>query len=630
MVDKVGGVEFDVTIDSTGAVAAGSRLVENNKSISDSFDKIDKEAKKFEGSMKGLTSQYSRSSSELKEFISQQLSAGRTIDENGNVITAYGVKARNLSEQLSALTDEFKKNESRVKSVDDAYSALTKEQKVLEVAINEVNEELKENVAVQAASEKSTKNLAVSSKGASKAIGGMGRNVGMAGVQIGQFAGQIQGGQSALLAFSQQGADIGMLFGPAGMIAGGIIAVGAALAGSLMPGLMDSTDATKELADKLRDLQKENKLTEAQTKFLADQEVIANKIKEDRIKEIKKEIKETETLIKRTEAQAESLGRMGKAAQMRIDSGEIEVAESRVNALNAEMDVLQGKTGGDSDAVALAAQRAKESAESRIEILKKSLEAENELLSANAQNRKNIEKGIVSAAEAAAMEGDIAKRGRLDLAHDVLIQSLDREKQAILDSETIKAEEKAALVKSYNDLESQAKKNHDKNIEKQGKDHAAAMIKIKEMEESAKRKAVAGAFGDLSQLMNTESRKLFEIGKAAALASAVVSGYDAAVTNYKKGSDIGGPPVGAAFAAASLAATFAQVRAIQSTSFGGSGSGQSIQGGQVSNNVNGGGVGPQQNNQDISISVTGGDDAGRSILNLVNMTIANGGKIGGG
>ena len=87
---------------------------------------------------------------------------------------------------------------------------------------------------------------------------------------------------------------------------------------------------------------------------------------------------------------------------------------------------------------------------------------------------------------------------------------------------------------------------------------------------------------------------------------------------------------GSAFAAASLAATFAQVRAIQSTSFGGSGSGQSIQGGQVSNNVNGGGVGPQQNNQDISISVTGGDDAGRSILNLVNMTIANGGKIGGG
>ncbi len=40
--------------------------------------------------------------------------------------------------------------------------------------------------------------------------------------------------------------------------------------------------------------------------------------------------------------------------------------------------------------------------------------------------------------------------------------------------------------------------------------------------------------------------------------------------------------------------------------------------------------GIQQNNQDISISVTGGDDAGRSILNLVNMTIANGGKIGGG
>ena len=518
MVDKVGGVEFDVTIDSTGAVTAGSKIIQNNEKIEDSFQDVDLAAKK------------------------------------------------------------------------------------------------------------SSDTIVKGSKKAGKAIGGMGRNVGMAGVQIGQFAGQIQGGQSALLAFSQQGADIGMLFGPAGMIAGGIVAVGAALAGTLMPGLMDSTDATKNLADKLRELQKENKLTEAQTKFLADQEVIANKIKEDRIKEIKEEIKETETLIKRINSQADSLGRMGKAAQIRIDSGEIEVAESRVTELNAEMDELQGKTGGDTDAVALAARRAKESAESRINILKKSLESEEDLLSTNAQNRKNIENGIISAAEAAAIEGDIAKRSRMDMSHDALMQSLNREKQAILDSETIKAEEKAALIQGYNDLEDQARQNHLDKIKKQGKDHADAMIKIKEMEEASKMQAVSLAFSNMSQLMNTESRKMFEIGKVAAIAGAVVNtiaGANRALKDFPA-------PFSYAVAASTAAAGFAQVRAIQSTSFGSSGSGQSIQGGQVSNNVNGGGVGPQQNNQDISISVTGGDDAGRSILNLVNMTIANGGKIGGG
>ena len=137
MVDKVGGVEFDVTIDSTGAVTAGSKIIQNNEKIEDSFQDVDLAAKK------------------------------------------------------------------------------------------------------------SSDTIVKGSKKAGKAIGGMGRNVGMAGVQIGQFAGQIQGGQSALLAFSQQGADIGMLFGPAGMIAGGIVAVGAALAGALVPSLFEATETTE-------------------------------------------------------------------------------------------------------------------------------------------------------------------------------------------------------------------------------------------------------------------------------------------------------------------------------------------------------------------------------------------------
>jgi len=157
-------------------------------------------------------------------------------------------------------------------------------------------------------------------------------------------------------------------------------------------------------------------------------------------------------------------------------------------------------------------------------------------------------------------------------------------------------------------------------------ERADQMLKIKEMEEAAKMQAVSLAFSNMSQLMNTESRKMFEIGKVAAIAGAVVNtiaGANRALKDFPA-------PFSYAVAASTAAAGFAQVRAIQSTSFGSSGSGQSIQGGQVSNNVNGGGVGPQQNNQDISISVTGGDDAGRSILNLVNMTIANGGKIGGG
>lgn len=148
MADKVGGVEFDVTIDSTGAAVGASKIIESNDKVETSFSRIDK------------------------------------------------------------------------------------------------------------TSVKSSKSMVKGNNAAAKATSNLSRSLGMGGVQMGQFAGQIQGGQNALLAFSQQGADIGMLFGPAGMIAGGILAVGSAIVGAMIPSLMDATDSTSKLEEAMEDLRK--------------------------------------------------------------------------------------------------------------------------------------------------------------------------------------------------------------------------------------------------------------------------------------------------------------------------------------------------------------------------------------
>jgi hypothetical protein len=146
--DKVGGVEFDVTIDPTGAAVGASKVIESNQKIDSSFKRIDK---------------------------------------------------------TSATT---------------------------------------------------SKTIVKGNNSAAKAAQNLSRSIGMGGVQIGQFAGQIQGGQNALLAFSQQGTDIGMLFGPAGMIAGGIFAVGAAIAATLIPSLTSAKDSTEELEKAMESLRK--------------------------------------------------------------------------------------------------------------------------------------------------------------------------------------------------------------------------------------------------------------------------------------------------------------------------------------------------------------------------------------
>jgi hypothetical protein len=97
--------------------------------------------------------------------------------------------------------------------------------------------------------------------------------------------------------------------------------------------------------------------------------------------------------------------------------------------------------------------------------------------------------------------------------------------------------------------------------------------KAKEQLEKTKRDAQLGAaksmFGNLSSLMSTENKKLFEIGKAAALAEATIKGYEAIQSSYAQGSKIGGPAVGAAFAATAAVATAVQIANIASTQFGG-------------------------------------------------------------
>ncbi|MFP1646122.1 phage tail tape measure protein [Pontitalea aquivivens] len=84
---------------------------------------------------------------------------------------------------------------------------------------------------------------------------------------------------------------------------------------------------------------------------------------------------------------------------------------------------------------------------------------------------------------------------------------------------------------------------------------------------------LASMFGDLSSLMSTNNKKLFAIGKAAAIAEATVSGYHAAVEAWDKGMKIGGYPMATAWAAGSLAKTGALISNIAAQQLGGSSSG---------------------------------------------------------
>lgn len=157
---------------------------------------------------------------------------------------------------------------------------------------------------------------------------------------------------------------------------------------------------------------------------------------------------------------------------------------------------------------------------------------------------------------------------------------------------------------------------------------AARQEKTVEMSSKEKRNAISGALGDVTTLMNSESRKQFEIGKAAALAQAVVDGYAAITGAYKVGAGIGGPPVGAAFAAAAGAATFAQINAIRSQSFGGGGGGSNGSG-SVTQGINNQGEGVRgQAQQGQTLTLQGVDPnslfTGRQLIDTINQAQKDG------
>lgn len=75
-----------------------------------------------------------------------------------------------------------------------------------------------------------------------------------AGYQIQDFIVQVQGGQSALVAFSQQGSQLAGAFGPAGAVVGAFIALGSVLTGVLITSLnggKSAMDALKDAAESM-------------------------------------------------------------------------------------------------------------------------------------------------------------------------------------------------------------------------------------------------------------------------------------------------------------------------------------------------------------------------------------------
>lgn len=123
---------------------------------------------------------------------------------------------------------------------------------------------------------------------------------GQLGHQVQDFTIQMQGGQDAILAFSQQSSQMASAFGPKGAIVGAVLALGGALLGSLIPNLITSKKEMENLKDEILELNPAiDSLTASQLAFLKMQDAKeARKLtatiaeQEQKVKDLNAELKE--------------------------------------------------------------------------------------------------------------------------------------------------------------------------------------------------------------------------------------------------------------------------------------------------------------------------------------------------
>lgn len=378
-----------------------------------------------------------------------------------------------------------------------------------------------------------------------KSIGGLGRNAGMAGIQVQQFVGQIQGGQSAMLALSQQSADLGFVLGAP--LVGAVIGIGASIASFMIPSLKSAEVSTDDLVEKLKELREQQALTAAQQSLLAGIEQKEDQEKRLRLNDIEDEIKAKEDslliaqdLINSGQVMsAQDLKRAQSAATLRE-----ELAKLRAEQDLLDQELRQSTKGEIFEGSGLKNRDPEDT--SRVLAIQNSIRLEQELYDAARVQRLTTEAGF---------QTEDQERIRVTEAQKLIILQEQ-------------FEQKRALLIANNESTEALELLHQQKVTKITQDSDRARLKLSNAAEKQQLAASKQVFEQQLSSAAQSSRAMFNVNKAYQASKAAMQIPAIAQNSYEYGSAIGGPPLGAAFAAIGVAAGLSNLRAITSAKFG--------------------------------------------------------------
>lgn len=284
MSEKVGEIYYVIEAE-TAALLTGARLAEkamddldsSAKSASKGVDALEKKAKsaglsldKLEGysqsmdsSLKTLNTSMSAVATAITQANSSSDAAAQgftnmnaTLNGLMAAVKSVAVSMQEVSTATKSTASEFSRSESIIEGLgnqiailEEAQQASARSAAILAAQLRAGSNATDEEKAKIADLTGRLYDMKTASDQGGKSHGNWKGQMQQAGYQVQDFIVQVQGGQSALVAFSQQGSQLAGAFGPGGAVVGAFIALSTVLAGTLITALNGGKSAMDAMKD---------------------------------------------------------------------------------------------------------------------------------------------------------------------------------------------------------------------------------------------------------------------------------------------------------------------------------------------------------------------------------------------
>ncbi|WP_171854417.1 tail protein (tape measure) [Enterobacter hormaechei] len=231
-------------------------LLQGGKQAIDALDKLDAAAQQSGKGMDNLDQSASQTGSAFTELAGYANSMDNQLRKLNTNVSGIARAMEEARSGTGGASSEFSRAESIIEALGNQLAVLDEAQEngarsaaVLAAQLragSKATDEEKQKIGELTGR---LYDMKTGAEGGAKGTGAWKSSMQQAGYQVQDFIVQVQGGQSALVAFAQQGSQLAGAFGPGGAVVGAVIALSSVIAGVLITSLNGGKNAMDALKD---------------------------------------------------------------------------------------------------------------------------------------------------------------------------------------------------------------------------------------------------------------------------------------------------------------------------------------------------------------------------------------------